>query len=559
MTTLRIGTRKSRLALWQTAFVAQRLRARWPHLTVETVTFTTRGDRVLDRALPEIGGKGLFTAELEAALREGRIDLAVHSLKDLPTENPPGLTLAAILPREDPRDAWLSKHGLALSQLPPEPVIGTSSQRRATQVRLLRPDARIRPLRGNVDTRVRKALDPAGPYDGVVLAWAGLKRLGLTESVVEVLPLEAMLPAPGQGALAVQARADDDAVLRLLQPLDDPETRMAVLAERAFLQGLGGGCALPVAAWGRVEDGRLWLTGLFVAGTTPIRVEGDAAPTEADAEALGRALAEEVQARQRTGATRRAVPVSRAVTCRPRVLVLRAAAQAPAFARRLEEAGFEPVLYPVLRIEPASGPDLDAALERLAQGAYDVLVLTSVNGVDAVQQRMAARGWRLPRGVRIAVIGPATADAVRAWGYEPAVMPDAFVAEALAEALGPVAVQRILLARADRARPTLRHLLRDAGARVDEVVAYHTRTVVPEVPPPPADVVAFTSPSTVEGLRAAYAHWKRTWPPAARVVCIGPITARAAQAAGLPVHAVAREYTLAGVVEAVKETTDKHR
>ncbi len=549
MRTLRIGTRKSRLALWQTNLVAKRLRERWPELHVEIVPFTTRGDRVLDKALPEIGGKGLFTAELEAALRQGRIDLAVHSLKDLPTENPPGLTLAAVLPREDPRDAWLSKHGLALSQLPPEPVIGTSSQRRAAQVRLLRPDARLQPLRGNVDTRVRKALDPNGPYDGVVLAWAGLKRLGLTDAVVEVLPLEAMLPAAGQGALAVQARADDEAVLERLRALDDTATRLAVTAERAFLAGLGGGCSLPIAAWGRVQDGRLHLTGLFVVDGQAIRATGDAAATETEARALGQRLAAEVQAR-RPRASRRFVRP--AFHPRPRVLVLRSPEQAPEFARLLHEAGFEPVLYPVLRIEPAMDAAFAAALARLAQGEYAWLVLTSVNGVAAVRRRMAEQGLQLPASVRIAVIGPATARAVRAWGYEPAVMPDAFVAEALAEAMGPVAGQRVLLARADRARATLRHLLRDAGATVDEVVAYHTRTVVPDVPPPPADWIAFTSPSTVEGLRAAYEHWRRPWPPTARVACIGPITARAAQDAGLTVHTIADAYTLPGLVAALQ-------
>ena len=549
MTTLRIGTRRSRLALWQTEHIRQRLQALWPDLHIEVVPFTTRGDRVLQRALPEIGGKGLFTAELEAALRDGRIDLAVHSLKDLPTEMPPGLTLAAVPPRAEPHDAWVSKHGRPLAELPPEPIVGTSSQRRAAQVRLLRADAHILPLRGNVDTRVRKALDPAGPYDGVVLAWAGLQRLGLTAAVTARFAPDEMLPAPGQGALAVQARADDPVVLPLLQPLDDPATRLAVLAERAFLQGLGGGCALPVAAWARVEDGRLVLTGLFV---TPqgqaLRAEGHAALTADDARALGQALAADIRAQQAA-----ARPVRR--PRRPRVLVLRAPAQAPAFARALREAGFEPVLYPVLRIEPAMGPDFEAALQRLAQGNYDWLVLTSVNGVHAVQAGLERQGLTLPPRVRLAVIGPATAQAVRAWGHEPAVMPAAFVAEALAEALGPVAGQRLLLARADRARATLREMLRAAGATVDEVVAYHTRTVVPQTPPPAADFVAFTSPSTVEGLRAAYAHWQRPWPPAARVVCIGPITARAARAAGLTVHQVAQTYTIPGVVQALRAAT----
>ena len=549
MPRLRIGTRRSRLALWQTEQVRAQLQAAWPNLAVEVVPFTTRGDRLLHKALPEIGGKGLFTAELEAALRERRIDLAVHSLKDLPIEQPSGLTVAAVLPREDPRDAWLSKHGLGLDALPPNPVIGTSSQRRAAQVRLLRPDARIVPLRGNVDTRVRKVLDPNGPYDGAVLALAGLRRLGLEAAITQVLPLETWLPAAGQGAIAVQARADDPAVLRYLEPLNHPATRIAVEAERAFLAGLGGGCALPVAAWGRVQGGTVHLTGLFVQGDAPRRAEGQALATVEAARALGFDLAAQVRA---------AAPLLGEPASGPRVLVLRAAEQAPAMAAALRAAGFRPVFYPVLRIEPAATPELTAALQRLAQGHYHILVLTSVNGVTAVRRLMDAHGWQVPPQVRIAVIGPATAAAVRAWGYAPAVAPREFVAEALADALGAVHGQRILLARADRARPTLRHLLRQRGAQVDEVVAYHTRLVQPEAPPPDAEVLAFTSPSTVEGLRAAHAHWQRPWPPTATIACIGPITARAAQAAGLPVHRVAEAYTIPGLVAALSKKPRIH-
>ncbi len=550
MTTLRIGTRRSRLALWQTRQVQRQLEAAWPDLRVEIVPFTTRGDRESSKALPEIGGKGLFTAELEAALREGRIDLAVHSLKDLPIEQPEGLTLAAILAREDPHDAWLSKHGLTLEALPPNPVLGTSSQRRAAQLRLWRPDARIRPLRGNVETRLRKVLAPDSPYDGAVLAWAGLRRLGLERAVLQRLPLETWLPAPGQGAIAVQARADDARVLERLQVLEHAPTRLAVTAERAFLAGLGGGCALPVAAWGRLQDEEdgpvLVLTGLFVTPEgQPLRAEGRAAATLDEAQRLGHDLAAHIRRQQRSRGARG--------TKKPwRVLVLRAAQQAASMLQALRAAGFEPVPYPVLRIEPATGPELDGALRRLAQGAYDWLVLTSVNGVAAVQERMAAQGLTLPASVRVAVIGPATAQAVRAWGYEPAVMPEAFVAEALAQALGAVQGQRFLLARADRARPTLRQKLQAAGAQVDEVTAYYTRTVVPPQPPPAVDWVAFTSPSTVAGLRAAYEHWGRPWPPKAEVVCIGPITAQAARRAGLSVTRVATTYTIDGVVQALQ-------
>ncbi len=245
---LRAGTRGSALARWQTDRVIGCLREVWPDLRCEVVVFSTRGDRVLETPLPLVGGKGLFTAELEAALRSGAIHLAVHSLKDLPTEMADDLALAAILARDDPRDVLVSREGYTLEALPTGAAVGTSSPRRAAQLLARRPDLRILDLRGNVDTRLRKALAPDGPYDAVVLARAGLARLGLLEKATQVLPLDVMLPAPGQGALAVQVRADAQAVRALISPLDDPSTRAAVVAERAFLAALGGGCAVPVAA-----------------------------------------------------------------------------------------------------------------------------------------------------------------------------------------------------------------------------------------------------------------------------------------------------------------------
>lgn len=558
MDVLRMATRKSPLALWQAQYVARRLQEAWPGLKVELVTFTTRGDRERTRPLPEIGGKGLFTAELEAALREGRVDLAVHSLKDLPTSLVPDLTLGAVLKREDPHDVLVSRHGLSLDRLPPNPTIGTSSTRRAAQIRLARPDARILPLRGNVDTRLRKALDPQGPYDAIVLARAGVVRLGREEAITQVLPFEVMLPAPGQGALAVQCRADDERVLALLAPLHDPETAAEVTAERAFLQALGGGCALPVAALGRVQAEDITLTALYVATDgTPYRVRGRA-PLD-DAERLGRELAEQVQgnarrsagSRPRTGNRRRSTGSTPRTPHRARrVLILRPSEGAQEWAARLRAAGHEPVLYPTLRVVPPEDwAPLDRALHRLSQGKYHWLVLTSANGVRFVWKRLAVLGLHVPTQVRIAVIGPATARALRAQGREPDLIPPAYVAEALADALGNVRGLRLLLARADRARPTLREILQRRGAHVDEVTAYRTLVAPPDTPPPQVDVVVFSSPSTVEGFVQALRG--RPFPENTRVVCIGPITAQAARAAGLPVHIVAREYTLEGILNVI--------
>lgn len=288
------ATRPSTLARWQTDWVIARLRRAWPDLECEPVAMTTQGDRRLDRPLPEIGGKGVFTQELEAALLEGRVDAAVHSLKDLPVENPAGLIIGCIPERAETRDAWISARGWTLMDLPVQARVGTSSLRRAAQVKRLRPDIEIVSLRGNVDTRLRKALD--GEYDAIILAGAGLLRLGLEAHVTAWLPYDVMLPAPGQGALAVQCRSNDHQTLSRLAALEDNATRRAVSAERAFLSGLGGGCAVPVAAYAEAGDspddvtGVVRLIGLVcdLDGRRSTRVQGEGN----DPAALGKQMAQ---------------------------------------------------------------------------------------------------------------------------------------------------------------------------------------------------------------------------------------------------------------------------
>lgn len=290
--TLIIGSRRSLLAQTQTNMVRQMLLAAWNNLAVEIVFMDTQGDLNRHDPLPTIGGKGLFTAELEAALRERRIDLAVHSLKDLPVEDAPGLSVAAIPERADTRDMLISRQARRLEDLPPGATVGTSSLRRAAQILALRPNLQIKDIRGNVDTRLRKLDDPDYGYDAILLARAGLHRLGHTDLVhAHPIPHNAMLPAPGQGALAVQARADDPEIKPYLQPLEHEPTRAAVTAERAFLAGLGGGCSLPVAALGTVLGSHLALQALVASpdGRQIIRVS-DSAPIEA-AQALGWQLA----------------------------------------------------------------------------------------------------------------------------------------------------------------------------------------------------------------------------------------------------------------------------
>jgi len=259
-----LGTRGSALARWQTDYVAELLAAAWPDLVCEVTVLHTQGDRVLDTPLPLLGGKGVFTAELEAALHSGAIDLAVHSLKDLPTDLPVGLALGAVPIRAEAADVLVSRAGYTLATLPQGATVGTSSRRRAAQLLHRRPDLRILDVRGNVDTRIHKALAADGPYDALLLAQAGLARLGRADVITQVLPLEVMLPAPGQGALGIQCRAKAS-TLALLAPLNHAPTRQAVTAERAFLVGLGGGCAVPIAAYATVEADWLSLRGRVTA------------------------------------------------------------------------------------------------------------------------------------------------------------------------------------------------------------------------------------------------------------------------------------------------------
>ncbi len=261
--TLVVGTRGSALARRQSNAIVASLRRRHPDLAITIREIHTTGDLDQGSSLRTIGGQGVFVKEIEDALARGTIDLAVHSLKDLPARLSAGLELGAIPRREDVHDALIARAGQPLAQLPLGAVVGTGAARRAVQLRALRPDLRIVDLRGNVDTRLRKALDPYGPYDAIVLAVAGLKRLRRSGSITEILSIETMLPAPGQGALGLEIRADDAWARDLIAPLHHRPTALAVTAERAFLAALGVGCQAPVAAWARVHGGSVWLHGLI--------------------------------------------------------------------------------------------------------------------------------------------------------------------------------------------------------------------------------------------------------------------------------------------------------
>ncbi len=288
---LTIGTRSSKLALVQTHMIRDRLQVVHPDLTVAVEHITTRGDIILDRPLNAIGDKGLFVIEIEEAMRAGRVDLAVHSAKDLPSELPPDMTLAACPRRADPRDALVARSGATLATLPRGARIGTSSLRRACQLRSIRPDLDILDLRGNVDTRLRKLHD--GQYDAIVLAAAGLVRLGLESVITELIEPDVMIPAVGQGVIGIEARAGDNRVLQRLAPLEDPAARLAITVERAFLARIGGGCQVPVGALARLEGEELILDGMI--GTRDGRlVRGRRRGPASEPSRLGAALADEL-------------------------------------------------------------------------------------------------------------------------------------------------------------------------------------------------------------------------------------------------------------------------
>lgn len=293
--TLRIATRESPLALWQSEFVAEELRRLHPGLTVSLVGMTTQGDQLLDSPLSKIGGKGLFVKELEAALLEGRADIAVHSMKDVPMHLPPGLMLGAILEGHDPHDALVSNNYARLADLPAGASVGTSSLRRETQLRARFPKLNIKMLRGNIQSRMAK-LD-RGEYDAIILAAAGLKRMGLDHRIRAILSAEESLPAVGQGALGIEIRAEDPAISALIAPLRHAPTEQRVYAERAFNTRLNGGCQVPIGGHAvLLDDGKLWLRGLVGRPDGSEMLLDELTGAVDQGEALGIALAERLLA-----------------------------------------------------------------------------------------------------------------------------------------------------------------------------------------------------------------------------------------------------------------------
>ncbi len=578
-----IGTRGSKLALVQTQLMADALRQAHPELQIDIEIISTKGDRILDVALSKVGDRGVFVTEIEQALCEGRIDLAVHSAKDLPSQLASNLTLGAIPARADPRDVLVtpsSPHLLTPSSfqilLAKNAHVGSSSLRRASQLRALRPDLRITDVRGNVDTRLRKLA--AGQYDGIILAAAGLQRLGLSGLQIEsegarfdVRPfeLDQMLPAVAQGALAIECRADDAAALHWLNAINDPITQACVDAERAFLRRLEGGCQVPIAAFAEMQGETLYLRGLLAALDGTRIVQGRRSGPSVDAMQLGESLAEQLLAEGGTAilaaAQRNAAAVARAEAANPlagkRIVVTRPEEHANGLSEKLAALGAHVLRYPVIAYAvPEDQQPLDTAMQQLVRGEFTWLALTSAQAVRVMAAWLHIADKTLPT-LKIAAVGEATASACKeALGVTPMYVPEQHDAVHLAESMKAARGQTVLLLNADIARPTLQQALEHNGARVSRVIAYRTvaATAPSEIDLPEllrhgeVDAITFTSGSTVRhfvervGVDAVHAS-------NAILACIGPLTAQGVREYNLGEPVLAAQATHEGLIHLLIE------
>ena len=560
---LLIGTRGSALALWQANAVRRWLLDRDPTRKIDLSVITSDGDRDKHSSLTAIGGRGVFASALQDALLRGEIDMAVHSAKDLPGITPRGLDIVAFPAREIALDALVSRHNVGLRELPPSPVIGTSSRRRAVQILAIRPDARIADLRGNIDTRLRKSR--SDDYDAIVLAAAGLIRMGWEREITEVLPIETFTPAPGQGVLAIESRMAPDAGWSVARELDDPDVRLATTIERAFLQGVGGGCTTPIGAHAAIvgigEGQRVHFHAMLAGdeGERLARTREEFSPVSAAQEvfALAQRMLLSVQpswagvsfdANGRKGTS----PVRGA-----RVLVTGTPEMADAQITRLRAIGANPFYFPTVRIEPAADTGaLEHAIADATAGAYDWIMVTSANAVPAIAACLQPDS---PITAKIASVGERTADALSNVGLQVALVPEDQSARGMLAALAsePLTEKRVLLPLSSIARPTLADGLRERGAVVDVVTAYQTVPVtevdagtIASLKNRETNAVMLSSPSAVASLVDLLGAQIATI-SGAFFIAIGKTTASAMRDADLPVHSVATEPTPNGIVNAL--------
>lgn len=569
-----LGTRGSALALAQTALVIDLLHSIHPSVTAEARIIQTVGDLDKSSPLTVIGGRGVFTNELERRILCREVDAAVHSAKDLPTALHPDVPIVAFADRADPRDVLVSRHGVTLEQLPANPVIGTSSRRREAQIARLRPDARFANLRGNVDTRLRKS--EGMEFDAIVLAAAGVGRMGWSDRVSEYFSVERLVPSPGQGAIAVQALAGSVAAARLAA-IDDPRVSGPVQIERAYLAAIGPGCTLPVGAYASARPDGYRLVSMLANADGKRMVFADEMLSPNDELAHAASIATRLMAAIGTpvepdvwnGWTERRGDLSGA-----RVVVTRPRAQARALMTALACRGAEPLSFPTIRIEPL--PDtaaLDAELLAVARGEFAWIAFTSANAVNIVAERLDQLEIRqlALSGVKVAAVGVATAVAARDAGWRVALVPESFTAEKLAEEIqhGVEVGARVLYPRSAIGREALPDALRASGIDIVTIDAYRT---APEHDVDPAivarlrrgevDAIAFASPSSVRNLSKFFSDDQGVL-HSIPAICAGPVTAQAARDAGLSVAEVSADPGASAMADAFaahwqRRTTGSH-
>lgn len=556
------GTRKSRLALWQTNAVVKAIAQRFPELECEVREFTTRGDQNIEQPLPEIGGKGLFTAELDQAIREGEIDIAIHSLKDLPTDSPEDISIVPILAREDPRDVLITTDGKGLMELKSGAVVGTSSPRREMQIRALRPDLVCKSIRGNVPTRIRKVRD--GEFDATVLAAAGVIRLELQHEVAQWFTTEQILPAPGQAMMAATFRTDNRFVAELASSLISQHDVACVSAERRLLQALGGGCAAPIAAFAEADENNQ-LNLVAKVGLLGGQSSLSSSKTGTDPQQIARELSDQLL---RDGANAFLNVDSKSALCNQRVVVTREADQCSELSALLKAHGAQPIEIPSIEFRAVKTPD---TIEQIQNGLdkADWIIFTSQNAIRYFFDLVPT----LPEGLRAACVGTKSAQFLSRQGIQAYFVPTRFSGNSFAREFASFVEQQgnsaeqnpvVFYPSAKRIASDLPETLGEFGFKVIRVPVYET--LEPEFTKESleelragVDSITFASPSAARSFSRQLkdAGLMEEILQTTTIACIGSMTAQIAEECAMPADVVPEQSTLASLLLALTSTDRK--
>lgn len=545
-----IGTRGSQLSLVQTNLVKNMLQSLLPTTKIDIEIIHTEGDRNMSPVPLDTVGKGWFTKELDKALLAKKIDLAVHSLKDIPEELPPGLLIAAIPQREDAREALVSLRGKRLDELKKGATIGTDSTRRKAQILHMRPDLQIVSLRGNVNRRLAK-LDNK-EYDGIFLAVAGLKRLGFEKRISQYFDEKEFIPSPGQGALAIVIRKDNTRLKNIVKKLNNPKTVAAVLAERQFSKIVGGGCKMPVGAYAKVSGNKIVIHGVIgsLDGKHVERqtIEGPAS----DAQKLGETLAKQLLEKCKPWYTNLAEKY---------VVLTRPAEQEDLFSEKLQQAGLK--VFPFSTISVSKKALSAVSHKQLADiSSFDWIVFTSRHGITHLLEHL--KKLKIDSNIlhkkKIAAVGPKTAEALQTHGISPAFIPTIYTTEKLGKHLPQVKTKKILLARSNIANPVLTEILKERGATVVNIPIY--KTVLHKKPSKELGrlvesnnvlCVCFTSPSTIDGFMKSIPASMKELVVSLPILSIGPVTTAAAEKFGFQNIYTAKTHTTDGMLTLLRQ------